>query len=96
MFQNDGRNFQVHQALFLLRKDIEECLKTVYDLERIVGRISCGNCNAKDLAQLRRSLSNVPNLKSLLLNTSNEKLVELSNNIDSIEELYDIFKNYAK
>ena len=77
---------------FLLRKDIEECLKTVYDLERIVGRISCGNCNAKDLAQLRRSLSNVPNLKSLLLNTNNEKLVELSNNIDSIEELYDILE----
>ena len=77
---------------FLLRKDIEECLKTVYDLERIVGRISCGNCNAKDLAQLRRSLSNVPQLKELLANTNNPKLVELSLKIDSIEELHSLLE----
>ena len=75
---------------YLLRKDVEECLKTVYDLERIVGRISCGNCNAKDLAQLRRSLSNVPQLKQLLVNTNNLKLVELSEKIDTIDELYDL------
>ena len=75
---------------FLLRKDIEECLKTVYDLERIVGRISCGNCNAKDLAQLRRSLSNVPSLKALLANTKNVKLEELSEKIDCIDELYSL------
>ena len=77
---------------FLLRKDIEECLKTVYDLERIVGRISCGNCNAKDLAQLRRSLSNVPQLKELLSNTNNPKLVELSLKIDTIEELHSLLE----
>ena len=77
---------------FLLRKDIEECLKTVYDLERIVGRISCGNCNAKDLAQLRRSLSNVPKLKELLANTNDSKLVELSNKIDTIEELHSLLE----
>ena len=77
---------------FLLRKDIEECLKTVYDLERIVGRISCGNCNAKDLAQLRRSLSNVPQLKEFLSNTNNPKLVELSLKIDTIEELHSLLE----
>ena len=77
---------------FILRKDIEECLKSVYDLERIVGRISCGNCNAKDLAQLRRSLSNVPQLKQVLFDTNDDKLIELSNKIDSISELYDLLE----
>ena len=77
---------------FVLRKEIEECLKTVYDLERIVGRISCGNCNAKDLAQLRKSLSNVPTLKNLLIETNSEKLIELANNIDSINELHDLLE----
>lgn len=77
---------------FILRKDIEECLKTVYDLERIVGRISCGNCNAKDLAQLRRSLSNVPGLKELLANTNEEILIELSKRIDAIEELHELLE----
>ncbi len=78
---------------YLLKKDIEECLKTVYDLERIVGRISCGNCNAKDLAQLRRSLSNIPNLKKLLSDTNNERLLELNSQIDSIGELYDLLES---
>ena len=92
--KNEINNRLDYTTLFLndyiLRKDIEECLKTVYDLERIVGRISCGNCNAKDLAQLRRSLSNVPQLKELLFNTNNQKLVELSEKIDTIDELYNL------
>ena len=78
---------------FILRKDIEECLKTVYDLERIVGRISCGNCNAKDLAQLRRSLSNIPQLKNILFETNEEKLILLSNQIDSISELHELLED---
>ena len=77
---------------YILRKDIEECLKSVYDLERIVGRISCGNCNAKDLAQLRRSLSNIPALKELLKNTNEAKLIELSDKIDSISELHELLE----
>jgi DNA mismatch repair protein MutS len=71
--ENDINNRLDYVSLFianyLLREDIISCLKTVYDLERIVGRVSCGNCNAKDLAQLRRSLSNIPTLKRVLLET---------------------------
>ena len=95
--RNEINNRLEYTTLFLhdyvLRKDIEECLKNVYDLERIVGRISCGNCNAKDLAQLRRSLSNVPALKELLLNTNQEKLINLSNKIDSISELHELLES---
>ena len=75
---------------YILRNDIENALKTVYDLERIVGRISCGNCNAKDLAQLRRSLSNIPNIKNLLSETNDEYLVKMSDMIDPIEDLHDL------
>ena len=73
---------------FILRNDIITCLKGVYDLERIVGRVSCGNCNARDLAQLRRSLSNIPELKRVLLETKNEKLINLANSVDELEELH--------
>ena len=64
----------------------------LYDLERIVGRISCGNCNAKDLAQLRKSLSNVPQLKNLLIQTNNEKLMSLGQKVDTIDELYELLE----
>lgn len=75
---------------FVLRSEIENALKTVYDLERIVGRISCGNCNAKDLAQLRRSLSNIPNIKELLINTNDSLLVKMGNEIDPISEVHEL------
>ena len=77
---------------FLLRSDIEECLKTVYDLERIVGRISCGNCNARDLSQLRKSLSNVPTIKEVLSSSYNPKLQKLSDELDDIKELYELLE----
>jgi DNA mismatch repair protein MutS len=51
---------------FIVRDDLSELLKNVYDLERIVGRISYGNTNAKDLVQLRRSLSILPAFKDTL------------------------------
>jgi len=72
----------------ITRVDIENALKTVYDLERISGKISCGTCNAKDLAQLRRSLSNIPLIKSILEENGNPLLKELSTRIDSLDELY--------
>ncbi len=56
---------------FIVTEDLREALKQVYDLERIVGRIAYGNTNAKDLIQLRKSLSVLPrfkeNLKALRL-----------------------------
>ena len=75
---------------YLLSEEIKNDLKNVYDLERIVGRISVGNANAKDLVQLRKSLESIPNLKNTVskLNTNDTKnLLEL---IDSHEALYDI------
>ena len=78
---------------YLLKTDLENYLKSVYDLERIVGRISCGNCNAKDLAQLRRSLSNIPNIKARLLENNIPLLNRLSESLDSITELYDLLVN---
>ena len=64
---------------YVVKEDIIENLKTVYDLERIIGRVSCGNANARDLVQLKRSLQNIPNIKENL-----EKLnLDLTNSISS-------------
>ena len=41
---------------FILRGDITECLKKVYDIERLAGKISYGNANARDLLQIKKSL----------------------------------------
>ncbi|MCK7484838.1 MAG: hypothetical protein MZU97_04300 [Bacillus subtilis] len=49
-------------SAFVVREDLRNALSMVYDLERIVGRISFGNANAKDLLQLARSLAAFPEI----------------------------------
>jgi DNA mismatch repair protein MutS len=47
------------------REELRSTLKEVYDLERLAGRVSYGNANAKDLINLKRSLEVVPIIKQL-------------------------------
>ncbi len=77
---------------FIEKDDIIQSLKKVYDLERIVGRLSFGNCNAKDLVNLKNSLSTVPIIKDNLSKLNNqyanqiiEDMPELSNVVDMID-----------
>ncbi len=49
----------------MLREEIRSYLKSIYDLERMAGRISYGNANARDLANLKSSLAYIPLIKSL-------------------------------
>lgn len=75
---------------FITKEDIKESLKTVYDLERITGRVSTGGANAKDLVQLRRSLSNIPQIKTLVSLLNLESAVKLASSIDEHKELYNL------
>ena len=51
---------------FILRDDLIKALCDVYDLERLAGRITYGNLNAKDLLQLKSSLGVLPEIKRIL------------------------------
>ena len=73
---------------FIIKEEIKKYFKDVYDLERIIGRVSSGIANAKDLVWLRRSLKNLPIVKDLVSQLNFDKAIELSNNIDTHEELY--------
>ncbi|WP_298472216.1 DNA mismatch repair protein MutS [Psychrobacillus sp. FSL W7-1457] len=74
---------------FMLREDIKELFKEVYDLERLVGRIGFGSAGGRDLAQLRQSLSKIPQIKQLLLETQDETLQVLG---EAIEDCQDIWR----
>ena len=78
---------------FITKEEIKKHFKDVYDLERIIGRISSGSANAKDLVWLRRSLKNIPEVIELisLLDISIAK--ELSNNINPHSDLYNILES---
>src|SRR5690606_38912413 len=48
---------------FFLRADIKEQLKNVYDLERLTGKLVCGNANARDLLAIKTTIIRLPRLK---------------------------------
>lgn len=75
---------------YVAKEEIKESLKTVYDLERIIGRISVGSANAKDLVQLRRSLANIPNFKKNVMALGTDDAISFANGIDTHEKLYDL------
>lgn len=63
---------------FLERETLRESLKQVYDLERLAGRISFGNVNARDLNQLKLSLSQIPAIKTALASFKTKELDKLN------------------
>lgn len=67
---------------FILRDDLMKELSEVYDLERLAGRVSYGNLNAKDLLQLKSSLKHLPNIKSILNELKYDKELE------TLDEVY--------
>ncbi len=69
---------------FILRDDLIEELGNVYDLERLAGRITYGNLNAKDLLQLKSSLAHLPKIKQILEEIKYDKKLE------TLEELYQL------
>ncbi len=76
----------------MLRGDIIESLKKVYDIERLAGKISYGNANGRDMISLKNSLSKLPEVKSVLQNTTSNMLQELYNNLDELKDIYDLIE----
>ena len=74
----------------VLRSEISESLKSVYDIERISGKISYGSANARDLISLKNSISQLPNLKSILKNAQSDILKRLYNSLDTLVDLYEL------
>ena len=71
---------------FLVKENISKYLDDIYDLERLIGRISYGNLNARDLIQLLKSLTILPKIKQELLSIKYDKELKT---LDELRELLD-------
>ena len=71
---------------FILRDDLIKSLDNVYDLERLVGRITYGNLNAKDMLQLKNSLKEFPKIKEILNKLNYEKQIETFEELENLLE----------
>ncbi len=71
----------------ILRSDISETLKKVYDIERLTGKIAYGSVNARDMISLKTSLMQLPALKELMKDRSSDLLKELYDELDVLEDV---------
>lgn len=69
-----------------LRHDLREGLKNIYDLERLSGRVSFGTAHARDMVALRKSLEQLPGIKSLLEQAHAPLLRDTGHSMDLLEE----------
>lgn len=73
-----------------LNDDLRIVLKDIYDIERIVGKISSANVNAKDMISLKSSLEKIPNIKKELKNVNSSLLVECERDLDELRDVYEL------
>lgn len=83
---------EAFQNEFFVRGALQDHLKSVYDLERLAARAAMGTINARELVQLKRSLSAIPGMKSVLsssqgiLNRASQRLEDMSDLSGLIDE----------
>ncbi|MBQ8563928.1 MAG: DNA mismatch repair protein MutS [Firmicutes bacterium] len=78
----------------LIRNNLKEALKEIYDFERLTGRIACGSANGKDLIALRNSIMVLPEIKDGLveLEQDAEILRGMNDEIDPLTEVYELIE----
>ena len=76
----------------MLREEIREYLNPVYDLERLVSRISYRSANPRDLLAFKMSLEMIPHIKNLLVNFTSPLLVRINEQMDGLEDLYTLLE----
>lgn len=76
----------------MLRGEIIENLKKVYDIERLAGKMAYGNANARDMITLKNSLYKLPAVKQILANCKSPLLKELYEKLDELQDIYEIIE----
>ena len=76
----------------MLRGDVIDNLKKVYDIERLAGKMAYGNANARDMITLKNSLSKLPDVKKILEHCQSEMLKNIYENLDELEDIHELIE----
>ncbi|WP_311492110.1 DNA mismatch repair protein MutS [uncultured Anaerococcus sp.] len=72
----------------ILSRNVSNLLDSVYDLERILAKISYKRANARDIISLKNSLRDIPKLKNILTESKNVLIKNLGINLPDIEDIF--------
>ena len=70
------------------REEIREYLGAVYDLERLITRVSYETANPRDLIALKNTIGTIPHIKSLIKDYKSELFVTMNKEIDELRDIY--------
>lgn len=78
---------------YISREELREYLNPVYDLERLIGRISYRSANPRDLIAFRNSLEMLPHIKQILGEFNSPLLKEIWEDLDPLEDLWQLIED---
>lgn len=76
----------------ILKGEVIEILKKVYDIERLAAKIAYGSANGRDLISLKNSAKQLPEVKKILSNVKSRYLVELYEELDTLQDIYELIE----
>ncbi len=71
----------------LCRDEVREYLNPIYDLERLIGRVSFGTANPRDFIALKASLQMLPHIKTVLSDCKSTELKRIEAEIDPLDDI---------
>lgn len=77
---------------FMVRMEIRELLKRVYDIERLMGKVILGNVNCRDLISLKNSIGQIPYIKESLKDCAAELNRRNYERLDTLEDVYELIE----
>ena len=76
----------------ITREEIREYLNPVYDLERLIARVTYQTANPRDLIAFRNSIHMLPPIKTLMSDFQSPLLKRLYEQLDTLDELYELIE----
>ena len=76
----------------ILKGEIIENLKKIYDIERLAAKISYGSANGRDLISLKNSAKQLPEIKKILSNVNSTYLTGLYEELDILQDIYELIE----
>lgn len=75
------------------REELREYLNPVYDLERLLTRITYQTANPRDLTAFKSSIGMIPHIRQILSDFQSEEIRELCEDMDALEDLHEIIES---
>lgn len=77
---------------YMIRMEVRESLKKVYDIERLMTKIIIGNVNCRELVSLKDSIRQIPSVKNLLKDCAAQLNVKNYKNLDTLDDIYELIE----